>query len=348
MKGFKVLLLVLAAPFVCFESNAAAAENVLRWASAGGAATFDPHAYDDLQTAAQYHQTYEALVAFDSNLELVPQLATTWRLIDRTTWEFEPGGRYVLVRNPDWWGAQYYRHNIDPVIHLPIDGTERRRAALLNGEIELLQDPPFEALEVFRRTPGLKVTVGKKFLTKDFHLNQSVAELRSSNVRSRNPFKDKRVRQAINHAINIEAMLHPLMGDFLVPAGMPIPPGVNGYSEELDQRLDFDLKQARALLAEAGYPNGFSVTLDCPNDWGATRSPPAVRQPRSSPKWESKSQPISFRPMILSPKPMKIGKAISGWMAGIPIWIQNAPFECSTTAAVPGIPWATPILAWMS
>jgi ABC-type transport system substrate-binding protein len=88
MKGFKLLLLVLAAFCACFEASPAAAENVLRWASAAGAATLDPHAYDEPQTSAQYRQVYEALIGFDSNLELVPQLATTWRLVGPTTWEF--------------------------------------------------------------------------------------------------------------------------------------------------------------------------------------------------------------------------------------------------------------------
>ena len=86
MKEFKLLLLVLAAFCACFEASPAAAENVLRWASAGGAQTFDPHAYDEPQTSAQYRQVYEALIGFDSNLELVPQLATTWRLVGPTTW----------------------------------------------------------------------------------------------------------------------------------------------------------------------------------------------------------------------------------------------------------------------
>jgi ABC-type transport system substrate-binding protein len=67
----------------------AAAENVLRWASVGGALTADPHAYDDLQTFAQLRQVYETLVGLDSNLELVPQLATAWRLVEPTVWEFE-------------------------------------------------------------------------------------------------------------------------------------------------------------------------------------------------------------------------------------------------------------------
>ena len=101
-----------------------------------------------------------------------------------------------------------------------------------------------------------------------FGLDQGSAELRSSNVKGRNPFKDKRVRQAMAYAIDMEPILTPLMGDLFIPAGMLVAPGVNGYDPELDQPPPYDPERARALLAEAGYPDGFSVTLDCPSVWG--------------------------------------------------------------------------------
>jgi peptide/nickel transport system substrate-binding protein len=72
---------VLAAP--------ASAENVLRWASVGGALTADPHAYSESPTSAQLSQVYDVLIGLDSNLELAPRLATSWRLVDPTTWELE-------------------------------------------------------------------------------------------------------------------------------------------------------------------------------------------------------------------------------------------------------------------
>jgi peptide/nickel transport system substrate-binding protein len=67
----------------------AAAENVLRWSSVGGAATIDPHGYDEGPTFAQLSQVYEGLLGVDSNLEVVPRLALAWKLVDPTTWEFE-------------------------------------------------------------------------------------------------------------------------------------------------------------------------------------------------------------------------------------------------------------------
>ncbi len=70
-------------------SGPAAAKNVLRWASAGGALTVDPHAYNESPTFAQLGQVYEKLLDLNSNLSLVPMLAVAWRLVEPTIWEFD-------------------------------------------------------------------------------------------------------------------------------------------------------------------------------------------------------------------------------------------------------------------
>jgi peptide/nickel transport system substrate-binding protein len=181
---------------------------------------------------------------------------------------FEPRGRYVLVRNPAWWGTADHPHNIDRIVHTHKEGDAEKLTALLKGEIDLLQAPPYSALDQIRRSPGLKLAHRPALQTQFLGFDQGSAELRSSNIKGRNPFKDKRVRQAIAYAIDIEAILGDLMGELLVPAGMLVAPGVNGYSAELDRPTPYDPKRARALLAEAGYPDGFDVTLDCPSEFG--------------------------------------------------------------------------------
>jgi peptide/nickel transport system substrate-binding protein len=181
---------------------------------------------------------------------------------------FEPRGDWALVRNPDWWGTAEYPHNVDRVIHVAKADPENV-AALLAGEIDLLQTVPYWALPEIRTNPGLKLAYRPKLLTVFFGIDQGSAELRSSNIKGRNPFQDKRVRQAMAHAIDIEPILHDLMGELFIPAGMiAAPGGVNGYAPELDQPPPFSPEQAKALLIEAGYPDGFRVTLDCANDWG--------------------------------------------------------------------------------
>ena len=89
MRGPRSLFTGLTIGIALAASGPAAAENVLRWASVGGALTIDPHAYDEIHTWAQFAQVYEPLVGFDSNLALVPRLAVAWRWWTPTTWEFE-------------------------------------------------------------------------------------------------------------------------------------------------------------------------------------------------------------------------------------------------------------------
>ena len=181
---------------------------------------------------------------------------------------FEPRGDWAMVRNPAWWGTGEYPHNIDRVVHVRKEGDAANVVALLDGKIDLLQGPPYSAIDQIRAKPGLKLAHRTKLHTMFFGLDHGSAELRSSDVKGRNPFRDKRVRQAMAHAIDFEPILHDLMGDLFIPSGTIVAPGVNGYAPELDQRLPHDPDKARALLVEAGYPDGFSVTLDCASDWG--------------------------------------------------------------------------------
>jgi peptide/nickel transport system substrate-binding protein len=97
-------------------------------------------------------------------------------------------------------------------------------------------------------------------------LDQGSAQLKSSNITGKNPFADRRVRQAVHQAIDVKMIRDEVMSGLAIPIGMIIQPGINGYAPELDTRLPFDPDAAKALLAAAGYPDGFDVTLDCPND----------------------------------------------------------------------------------
>lgn len=180
--------------------------------------------------------------------------------------EFEPDGRVVMSRNPHWWGLESSPHNVDRMIFTPVADPEQRLGMLLAGEIDFLLDPPFDALGEIERHPGLKLEQAVGLRTIFLGLDQTSPELRSSEVKGANPFKDRRVRQAMYQAIDIEAIQEEVMQGLSVPAGMLVPRGVNGYDPKLDRRLPHDLEAAKALLADAGYPQGFSVALDCPNN----------------------------------------------------------------------------------
>src|SRR5439155_21606033 len=91
-------------------------------------------------------------------------------------------------------------------------------------------------------------------------------ELTQSSVKGKNPFKDLRVRKAFYQAIDEEAIKTKVMRGFATPAALMIGPGVNGFEDALNKRFPYDPEASKKLLAEAGYPSGFEVGMDCPND----------------------------------------------------------------------------------
>jgi len=97
-------------------------------------------------------------------------------------------------------------------------------------------------------------------------LNMGAADLDNDDVDGANPLADARVRKAMNIAINRQAIQQVVMRGQSQPAGMIAPPFVNGWSEELDTVPEVDIEAAKAMMAEAGYADGFSIQLDCPND----------------------------------------------------------------------------------
>ncbi|MBW7860755.1 MAG: ABC transporter substrate-binding protein [Rhodocyclaceae bacterium] len=178
----------------------------------------------------------------------------------------EPDVRTELVRNDSYWGKGSYPMEVSRIVFTPIKSAATRVAALLSGELDFLLDPPVQDLERLSSAKGLVVREGPENRTIFLGMQQALPELRTSDIKGKNPFADKRVRQALNIAINRDAIKRVVMRGQAVPAGIILPPFVDGYTKALDQVTPPDLARAKALLAEAGYPNGFSVTLSCPND----------------------------------------------------------------------------------
>jgi len=114
-------------------------------------------------------------------------------------------------------------------------------------------------------TDGLVVKTAPQNRTIFFGMNVGADDLENDNVEGANPLADVRVRQAMNMAINREAIQQVVMRGQSAPAGMIAPPFVNGWTEEMDA-ISTDIEGAKALMAEAGYEDGFSIQLDCPND----------------------------------------------------------------------------------
>lgn len=171
----------------------------------------------------------------------------------------------VMERNGDWWGNDSFPGNIDKIEYRPIGNAATRVAALLSGEVDFVLDPPLQDLKRIESTDGLAVQTTPQVRSIFFGLDQSVDQLRSSNAEG-NPFRDARVREAMNLAIDREAIKRVVMEGLSFPTGMITSPGVLGNTDALDAPYGFDMARAKDLMAEAGYGDGFSVQLDCPNN----------------------------------------------------------------------------------
>ncbi len=177
----------------------------------------------------------------------------------------QPDVKTVLKRNPNYWGK--IEGNVQEVVYTPIASAPTRVAALVSGEVDFILDPPPPDLERLRKTPGVKVIEGVENRVIFIGMDQARDELLYSNVKGKNPFKDVRVRRAMYQAIDINTIKTKLMNGQALPTGAVVPSPLGSFNDpDVEKRLPFDLAAARRLMAEAGYPQGFEVTLDCPNN----------------------------------------------------------------------------------
>jgi peptide/nickel transport system substrate-binding protein len=174
--------------------------------------------------------------------------------------------RTVFVQNPNWWGKATKKGNVTEVVYTPVKSEATRTAALLSGELDFVLDPAPQDIARLKQNPNIKVAEGSETRTIFIGLDQFRDELQYSNVKGKNPFKDLRVRQALYHAIDIQGIKRAVMRGLSDPTGAIIAPQVNGWTKEAHQRLPYSADTAKKLLADAGYPNGFEFTLDCPNN----------------------------------------------------------------------------------
>ena len=172
---------------------------------------------------------------------------------------WEPGVRVVLARNDEYWGGS---PKIRQAIYVPIVEAQARLVALKTGDIDLTMDVPPDSLDELRRDP-----------------NVVVAESNSSAVwyvmlNTRHPIlKDRRVRQALNHAVNKDAIIRDILRGTAIVSRGPMSPVYGTFYEDNTARYPHDLDKARALLREAGHPNGFELTFLVPESGSGMQSP---------------------------------------------------------------------------
>ena len=177
----------------------------------------------------------------------------------------EPDVKTVLVKNTDWWDK--HKGNIDVAEFNRIANAATRTAALRSGEVHFVYTVPPQDEDALSKDPNTKVVAGRETRVVYLGFDQERPELLKSNVKGKNPFKDKKVREAIHRSIDVDAIKRTVMRGQSFPTNLMVAPGINGYMKDLDKRPALlKPEEAKKMLADAGYPNGFEVGMDCPND----------------------------------------------------------------------------------
>ncbi|ABG31817.1 ABC transporter substrate-binding protein [Roseobacter denitrificans] len=177
----------------------------------------------------------------------------------------EPGLRTVLEPHAGWWGAA--THNITRAEFTPIQNPATAIAALLSGEVDFINPVPVQDVARLQQDANIRVIQGIEARVIMLGFPHEAEALKySAETPDANPFTDPRVRRAVAHAINVPAILQTTMRGNAEAVNQLVSPAMRGYSDALAGQPPYDPDAARALLAEAGYPDGFSFGFKCPND----------------------------------------------------------------------------------
>ncbi|WP_419738448.1 ABC transporter substrate-binding protein [Ruegeria sp.] len=177
----------------------------------------------------------------------------------------EPGLRTVLEPFEGWWGEA--EHNITRAEFNPIQNSATAVAALLSGDVDMIEPVPIQDVARLQGNDEVEVIQGieARVIMLGFD-HQAEALKYTDDAGKPNPFQDARVRQAVAHAVNVDAILATIMRGNAEAASQLVSPAMSGYSAANAERPAYDVEAAKALLAEAGYADGFSFGLKCPND----------------------------------------------------------------------------------
>lgn len=183
-----------------------------------------------------------------------------FRLVSR-----DPGIETRLAPFDGWWDEA--AHNVTEAIYTLIGNPATGLAALLSGEIDMISPIPLQDVAQVEGREGFQVLEGleTRVIMLGFGHDRETLKY-GADAGAPNPFLDARVRRAVALAVDVDTIDRVIMRGKTALASQLLPAGLSGYSEANDAPVSFDEAGARALLAEAGYPDGFSFGLMCPND----------------------------------------------------------------------------------
>jgi peptide/nickel transport system substrate-binding protein len=174
----------------------------------------------------------------------------------------EAGTRTVLQANPAWWDKP--EHNLDTVTYTPILNNATRVAALLSGEVDMIDPVPLQDQGRVKEAADLVLMAGPELRVVFLGMDQFRPELLYSDVKGKNPFRDIRVRRAFYSAIDVWAIKDRVMAGQSQPVAQIAAPGIVGYDPALPPHARADIEAAKKLMAEAGYAEGFKLDMNCP------------------------------------------------------------------------------------
>ena len=177
-----------------------------------------------------------------------------------------PDSKTILTANASYWGKGKFPLHVSKIIYTPIQAATTRVAALLTGEVDFIQDVPVQDLKRVSSNSNLKLNTASQNRTIFLGLQIGKSDLETDNVNGKNPFADVNVRRAMNIVLDRNAIKKVVMREQSVPTNVIMPPFVNGWTKALDSVPTRDIAKAKKLMADAGYGDGFSITLNCPND----------------------------------------------------------------------------------
>jgi peptide/nickel transport system substrate-binding protein len=181
--------------------------------------------------------------------------------------EWVPGDRIVFTKNEAYWGE---KQPWDKVTIKPISNASARVAALLAGDVDLINFVPTSDIAMLEKKPKIKISksVSNRVIYLHIDTDRDVSPFvtdKKGNPMTRNPLKDLRVRKAISKAINRDAIVEKVMEGYAIPAGQFLPDGFFAISPNLKPEK-YDVEGAKKLLAEAGWKDGFGLTIHGPNN----------------------------------------------------------------------------------
>ena len=177
----------------------------------------------------------------------------------------QPGLSTTLKPYKNWWDKA--EHNITEAVFTPIDNPATAIAALLADNVDMVNPIPIQDADRIDARNDTKVIRGIEARVIMLGFGHDHSKLKyTSDAGKKNPFQDKRVREAISKAINVDAIRKVIMRDSAEAASQLVSPAMRGFSEAHAASTEFDVTGARALLADAGYADGFSFGLKCPNN----------------------------------------------------------------------------------